>query len=84
MGNVIGDLSSRRGKIAGMDSADGYQVVKATVPQKELYQYATVLRSLTAGRGIHSEDFSHYEEMPREMEAKVIAETKKATEEQKE
>jgi len=81
MGNVIGDLSSRRGKILGMDSADGYQIVKATVPQKELYQYATVLRSLTAGRGIHTEDFSHYEEMPREMEAKVIADSKKPPEE---
>ena len=77
MGNVIGDLSSRRGKILGMDTADGFQVVKAQVPQKELYQYSTVLRSLTGGRGIHTEDFSHYEEMPKEMEAKVIAEAKK-------
>jgi elongation factor G len=76
MGNVIGDLSSRRGKILGMDSSDGMQIVKAHVPQKELYQYGTVLRSLTGGRGIHTEDFSHYEEMPREMEAKVIAESK--------
>jgi elongation factor G len=78
MGNVIGDLSSRRGKILGMDTADGFQVVKAQVPQKELYQYSTVLRSLTGGRGIHIEDFSHYEEMPKEMELKVIAEAKKA------
>ena len=77
MGHVIGDLSSRRGKIQGMDSADGYQIVKAQVPQKELYMYATVLRSLTGGRGIHTEEFSHYEEMPREMEAKVVAESKK-------
>jgi elongation factor G len=77
MGNVIGDLSSRRGKILGMDTADGYQVVKAQVPQKELYQYSTVLRSLTGGRGLHTEEFSHYEEMPRELEAKVIAESKK-------
>ena len=77
MGNVIGDLSSRRGKILGMDTADGFQVVKAQVPQKELYQYSTVLRSLTGGRGIHTEDFSHYEEMPKEMEQKVIAEAKK-------
>jgi elongation factor G len=80
MGNVIGDLSSRRGKILGMDSEDGVQVVKASVPQKELYHYSSVLRSLTGGRGIHTEDFSHYEEMPRELEAKVIAESKKAKE----
>lgn len=81
MGNVIGDLSSRRGKILGMDSADGFQVVKAKVPAMELYRYSSVLRSLTGGRGIHIEDFSHYEEMPREMEQKVIADSKKAKEE---
>jgi elongation factor G len=77
MGNVIGDLSSRRGRILGMDTADGYQIVKANVPQMELYHYSTVLRSLTGGRGIHIEDFSHYEEMPRELEQKVIEEGKK-------
>ena len=82
MGQVIGDLSSRRGKIQGMDVDDGYQIVKAQVPQKELYMYATVLRSLTGGRGIHTEEFSHYEEMPREMEQKVIAEAKKTHAEQ--
>jgi elongation factor G len=81
MGNVIGDLSSRRGKILGMDSADGMQVVRANVPQKELYQYSTVLRSLTGGRGLHTEEFSHYEDIPRDLEAKVIAESKKAKEE---
>lgn len=82
MGHVIGDLSSRRGKIQGMDVSDGYQVVKAQVPQKELYMYATVLRSLTGGRGFHTEEFSHYEEMPRELEQKVIAESKKTHAEQ--
>jgi elongation factor G len=81
MGNVIGDLSSRRGKILGMDSADGFQVVKAKVPAVELYRYSSVLRSLTGGRGYHTEDFSHYEEMPKELEQKVIAESKKAKEE---
>ena len=81
MGNVIGDLSSRRGKILGMDSADGFSIVRATVPQKELYQYSTVIRSLTGGRGVHSEEFSHYEEMPKELESRVIADTKKAREE---
>src|SRR5678815_3382454 len=75
MGNVIGDLSSRRGKILGMDTSDGFQVVKAHVPQQELYQYSTVLRSLTGGRGIHTEDFSHYEEMPKEMEQKAVSYT---------
>jgi len=50
LGAVMGDLSSRRGRIMGTDSADGYSIVKATVPQKELYKYASVLRSLTGGR----------------------------------
>lgn len=82
MGNVIGDLSSRRGKILGMDTDGGYQVIKATVPAMELYQYSTVLRSLTGGRAAHREEFDHYEEMPKELEAKVITEAKKAREEQ--
>ena len=81
MGNVIGDLSSRRGKILGMDSSGGFQVVKAQVPAAELYHYSTVLRSLSGGRAAHIEEFNHYEEMPREMEAQVIAESKKAKEE---
>ncbi len=75
MGDVMGDISSRRGKIQGMDSKGRTQVVKAQVPQAELHYYATTLRSLTGGRGIHSEEFSHYEEMPRDYEQKVIAES---------
>jgi elongation factor G len=77
MGKVMGDLSSRRGRILGMDSDGHFQVVKAQVPQMEIYHYSTTLRSLTGGRGLHSEDFSHYEEMPRELEQKVIAESQK-------
>jgi elongation factor G len=84
MGAVIGDLSSRRGKILGMDTNDGLQVIKAQVPAAELYQYSTVLRSLTGGRAAHTEEFDHYEEMPKELEQKVIAESKKAKEANKE
>jgi elongation factor G len=78
MGKVMGDLSSRRGKIQGMDMEAGFQVIKAHVPAKELYRYSSTLRSLTGGRGVHSESFSHYEEMPREAEQKVIEESKRA------
>jgi elongation factor G len=78
MGKVMGDLSSRRGKIQGMDMDGGFQVIKALVPGKELYRYSSTLRSLTGGRGVHSESFSHYEEMPREAEQKVIEESKRA------
>jgi elongation factor G len=83
MGNVIGDLSGRRGKILGMDSATGFQIIKAQVPAAELYNYSTVLRSLTGGRAAHTEEFSHYEEMPKELEQKVIAEARKAKEEER-
>ena len=78
MGKVMGDLSSRRGKIQGMDMEGGYQLIKAHVPAKELYRYSSTLRSLTGGRGVHGEEFSHYEEMPREAEHKVVEESKKA------
>jgi elongation factor G len=77
MGKVMGDLSSRRGKIQGMDMEGSFQVIKAHVPAKELYRYSSTLRSLTGGRGVHGEEFSHYEEMPREAETKVVEESKK-------
>ncbi len=83
MGNVLGDLSSRRGRIQGMDAADGYQIVKAQVPQRELYLYSASLRSLTGGRGFHTEEFSHYDHLPADQEAKVVAESRKHHEEEK-
>ena len=81
MGDVMGDISSRRGKIMGMDSEGSFQKIKAQVPQSEMYHYSTTLRSLTGGRGIHSEEISHYDEVPRDMESKVTAEAKAAQEE---
>ena len=81
MGDVMGDISSRRGKILGMDSVGNLQIIKAEVPQAELYHYSITLRSMTGGRGIHSEEFSHYNQMPKELEAKVIEEHKKVKEE---
>jgi len=77
MGKVMGDLSSRRGKILGMDADGAFQVIKAHVPTAELYHYSSTLRSLTGGRGVHTEEFSHYEEMPRDAAEKVIEEAKK-------
>ena len=72
MGDIMGDISGKRGKIMGMDADGSFQVIKAQVPQVELYHYATTVRSLTGGRGIHSESFSHYEKMPKEFEQRVI------------
>ena len=73
MGAVMGDLNGRRGKIQGMDADGAFQVVKVHVPQMELYKYSTHLRSLTEGRGLHTEALDHYENMPRDIEQKVIA-----------
>ena len=75
MGDVMGDLSSRRGKIAGAEPRGNFQVVKAKVPLGELYKYSTTLRSLTQGRGLHTRKFSHYEEVPRDVAEKIIAES---------
>jgi elongation factor G len=72
MGDVMGDISSRRGRIQGMDTDGKFQIINASVPMMELYRYSTSLRSLTGGRGFHSESFSHYEEMPRDLEQKTI------------
>lgn len=77
MGDVMGDISSRRGKIAGMDSEGRYQIVRAQIPAAELHRYATVLRSMTGGRGVFSASMSHYEEVPREAAEKIIAASEK-------
>lgn len=78
MGKVVGDLSSRRGRILDTATEGRFQIVRADVPAMELYRYGSILRSLTGGRGVHSEQFSRYEEMPREIEQRVIEEAKKA------
>ena len=73
LGDVMGDLSSRRGRILKTETDGHYQVIHAEVPMAELYKYATHLRSLTQGRGMHAQKFSRYEEVPRELAEKVIA-----------
>lgn len=76
MGDVIGDLSGKRGKILGMESRGRHQVVKAKVPLAEIAKYATELRSITHGRGSYAMEFSHYEEVPGEIAEKIIAQSK--------
>ncbi|HET7152941.1 MAG TPA: EF-Tu/IF-2/RF-3 family GTPase, partial [Candidatus Kapabacteria bacterium] len=76
MGDVMGDLSGRRGKISGMDTNGHYQIIKAHVPLAELYQYSARLRSQTQGRGAFSRKFYRYEEMPKEIEAKILEHAK--------
>jgi elongation factor G len=77
MGDVNRDLNTRRGRVLGMDSADGQQVVQAHVPQSELFSYATELRSMTRGRGTFTATLDHYEEVPQHLADKVIAEHRK-------
>ena len=78
VGKVIGDLSSRRGKVVGMEAGNRLEVVHALAPARELYRYASQLRSLTGGRGLHTEEFSHYEELPAELEQQVVESARKA------
>ena len=76
LGDVMGDLNSRRGQIEGMGSDDGLAKVTAKVPLAEMFGYATDIRSKTQGRGIFSMEFSHYEEVPRNVAEAIIAKSK--------
>jgi len=80
MGDVIGDLNSRRGKVLGMDSVGHHQIIKGQVPLAEILKYAPDLRSMTSGRGTFTYEHSHYEEVPSYIAEKIIAESKKAEE----
>jgi elongation factor G len=73
MGDIIGDLNSKRGQIMGVDSKDGKQVIKAMVPLSEMSRYAIDLRSIARGRGSYAMKFSHYQETPPEVSQKIIA-----------
>ena len=80
MGDVIGDINQRRGKVLGVDPAGGSQLIKANVPMAEVSKYAPDLRALTGGRGIFTMEFSHYEEVPRQLTDKIIEQSKKEKE----
>ena len=81
MGDVMGDLSGRRGKIEGMDTKGNFQILRAKVPLADLDRYATTLRSITSGRGIYKRTFSHYETVPKDQEMKIIEQAKAEREE---
>jgi len=72
MGDVIGDLNSRRGRVLGMESKGKKQIVRANVPLAEVLKYAPDLRSMTAGRGMFTMKFSHFEEVPGPLQEKII------------
>jgi elongation factor G len=73
LGDVMGDLNSRRGQVEGMEPRGNAQVVKAKVPLAEMFGYATDLRSMTQGRATYSMQFSHYQAVPREFGNAIAA-----------
>lgn len=78
MGDVMGDLNSRRGRIEGMDARAGAQIIRSKVPLSEMFGYSTTLRSRTQGRGVYSMEISHYEEVPKSISEEIIAKNKGA------
>ena len=82
MGDVIGDLNGKRGRILGMEPiGGGKQRIRATVPQSEMLRYAIDLRSIARGRGTFKAESSHYEEVPAHIAQQIIEQAKKAKEE---
>jgi elongation factor G len=77
MGDIMGDLNGRRGKVLGMDNAGKNQVIKANVPMAEFLTYAPDLRSMTGGRGMYTMEFSHYDEVPAQITEKIVEEANK-------
>ncbi|MEE8572130.1 MAG: EF-Tu/IF-2/RF-3 family GTPase, partial [Gemmatimonadota bacterium] len=82
MGEVIGDLNQRRGRIMGMDTEGHWQVVRAKVPEAEMYRYSTALRSLTQGKAAHKRELAGYEPAPADVKRKIIAEAEARKEEE--
>nr|WP_294874593.1 elongation factor G [uncultured Pedobacter sp.] len=76
MGDVIGDMNRRRGQLLGMDTRNGAQVIKATVPLSEMFGYVTQLRTITSGRATSTMEFDHYEPAPKNVQDEVIAKSK--------
>lgn len=80
MGDITSDISSRRGKVAGMESSGDVSIIKAQIPLAELYKYSTTLRSMTSGAASHTMSFDHYEQVPSHIAQKLVDEARKAKE----
>jgi elongation factor G len=81
-GDIMSDLSQRRGRPQGMDSKNGSQIIKAVVPMSEMLDYAPSLRALTQGRGSFHMEFSHYEEVPRMVQEKLVEQRRRERDEE--
>ena len=82
IGDIMGDLNSRRGRVEGVDAEEDMQTVKARVPLAEMLTYGSTLRSITQGRGSFHMEYSHYEEVPKQQQEKIVTESRKAKEAQ--
>ncbi|MGE5509170.1 MAG: elongation factor G, partial [Chitinophagales bacterium] len=76
MGDIMGDMNKRRGKILGMEPGHGVQVIRALAPLAEMFRYAIDLRSMTQGRGSFTMEFDHYEEVPAQLAEQIVAHAK--------
>ena len=83
VGDIMGDMNSKRGKIIGVEAKGKNQMVKAVVPMAEMLRYAPDLRSMTGGRGTFTMEFSHYEEVPAHIAQKVIEQAKRRRKQRK-
>jgi elongation factor G len=81
-GDVSGNLSTRRGRMSGMEQIRGNTVITAQAPLAEIQRYATELRSITQGRGIYTMTLSHYEQVPSHIASEIIAQAQKEKEEE--
>ena len=77
LGDIMSDVNTRRGKILGTEPDDGYQLVRATVPESEMLRFALDLRSITQGRGTFHKKFSHYDELPAQLAKAIIEDFQK-------
>ncbi len=82
MGDVIGDLSSRRGQVLGTDTSGGKAVIRAQVPLAEVLRYSNDLRSMTGGRGVFTMQFLRYERVPAHLQAEIVAQAQKEKQEE--
>lgn len=82
MGDVMGDLNGRRGRIMGMDAENGKQIIKAQVPLSEIYTYSRTLNSISQGRGVYEMGYDHYERVPGDVQEKIIEEAKRLAEDE--
>jgi elongation factor G len=84
MGDIAGSLNQRRGRVMGMEAAEGSQVIKAKVPLDEMYKYVNEMKSITGGRGTYTMTFSHYETVPAHLVAGIVEQAKAAKKQEQE